>query len=60
MDSPPLGVDRLVISCRACGHADTLDLPRGVMTPERLSIISPRCSKCGARDVETAVITAAE
>jgi hypothetical protein len=26
MDPPPPGFDRVVISCRACGHADALDL----------------------------------
>jgi hypothetical protein len=56
-DPPPPGFDRVVISCRACGGVETLDLQAGVMTPERLSIISPRCSECGSPDIEIAVIT---
>lgn len=40
MDPPRPGVDRLVISCRAYGVVEMLDLQQGVMTPERLSIRS--------------------
>jgi Zn finger protein HypA/HybF involved in hydrogenase expression len=58
-DPPPPGFDRVVISCRTCRGVETLDLQAGVMTPERLSIISPRCSECGSSDVEVAVESAA-
>ena len=51
MDPPPPGFDRVVISCRACGHTDVLDLQAGVMTPDRLRCISPRCSECMSSDV---------
>ena len=44
MDPPPPVFERLVLSCRACGGVDMLDLQEGVMTPERLRYMSPRCS----------------
>jgi hypothetical protein len=54
MDLSPV-FERLVLSCRAFGGVDALDLPRGVMTPERLRYMSPRCSECGSRDIDLKV-----
>jgi hypothetical protein len=48
----PPGVDRLSLSCRACGGAEALDVPQGVMTPARLSNMWPHCSGCRSADME--------
>jgi hypothetical protein len=58
MIHPPSGFERVVISCCACGELETFDLQTGVMTPERLNIVSPRCSECDSSDVGIAVIAA--
>jgi hypothetical protein len=55
MDPRPTGFERLVLSCRAGGGVDVLDLPRGMMTPERLRYMSPRCSECCSRDIDLKV-----
>jgi hypothetical protein len=52
----PPGVDRLPLSCRACGGVDMLDVPQGVMTPARLSNIRPCCSECGSTDFEITLL----
>lgn len=56
-DPPPSGFDRVVISCRVCGEVEMFDLQAGVITPERLQNMTPRCSECRSWNVEIALIT---
>ena len=55
MDPPMPGFGRVVISCRTCGQVDMLDLQEGVITPERLRYMSPRCTEFGSRDIDLKV-----
>jgi hypothetical protein len=60
MDPTPPGFDRLSLACRACGGVEMLDVQQGVMTPERLRNMWPRCSGCGSPDIELALRGASE
>ena len=55
--SPP-GFDRIVVSCRSCGEAVTLDLQRGIITPEQLHQIWRHCTTCLSGDIEIAEVEA--